>query len=111
LKAAVYCSSAEVSEQVSDGSEIILYSASSQAPKSISLHRREQKGKNFISSDCFSGGSLTIFLQIGHLCFIIRYCFTFFEPKLKYVLASRFSNSKEIGRPNVKKSSAATNDD
>jgi len=89
LKAAIYRSSAEVSEQVSDGLEIILYSASSQAPKSISLHRREQKGKNFASSDCFSGGSLTIFLQIGHLCFIIRYCSTFFEPKLKYVLVGR----------------------
>jgi len=33
-------------------SEITLYLASSQAPKSISLHRREQKGKNFASSDC-----------------------------------------------------------
>jgi hypothetical protein len=46
----------EVSDDPSDScdSELdaILYSASSQAPKSMSLHRWEQKGKNFASSDC-----------------------------------------------------------
>jgi hypothetical protein len=58
LKAAVYCFSEKVGE-VSDGPpdscnsglDSILYSPSSQAPKSISLHRREQKGKNLASSD------------------------------------------------------------
>jgi len=73
LNIAVYRSSAEVSEEVSGCSGIILYLASSQAPKSISLHRCEQKGKNFASAGCFLGDTLTIFLQIGHLCFITQY--------------------------------------
>jgi len=64
-----YCSSVEVSE----GLEITLYLASSQAPKSISLHRCEQKGKNFASSGCFLVGILIILLQIGHLCFMLKY--------------------------------------
>ena len=34
------------------GSETILYLASNQAPKSISLHRCEQKGKNFVFGGC-----------------------------------------------------------
>jgi hypothetical protein len=73
LDIVIYRSSEEVSEGVSDGFETILYLLSSQAPKSINLHRCEQKGKNFASSDCFLGDTLTIFLQIGHLCFILRY--------------------------------------
>jgi hypothetical protein len=72
LNIAAYRSSAGVSEEVSEGLEITLYLASSQAPKSISLHRREQKGKNFSPSGCFLGDALTIFLQIGHLCFILE---------------------------------------
>lgn len=47
--------------------EVILYSASSHAPKSISLQRSEQKGKYFVRSDRVSGGTLTVFLQTGHL--------------------------------------------
>ena len=47
--------------------EVVLYSASSHAPKSISLQRSEQKGKYFVRSDRVSGGTLTVFLQIGHL--------------------------------------------
>ncbi len=73
LNIAVYHSTVEVSEEVSDGSEITLYLASSQAPKSISLHRREQKGKNFTSLDCLLVDALTVFLQVGHLCFIMGY--------------------------------------
>jgi len=34
------------------GSETILYLASNQAPKSISLQRREQKGKNSVFGFC-----------------------------------------------------------
>jgi len=71
----------EVFEGVSDGSEITLYLASSQAPKSISLHRREQKGKNFASSDCLLVDALTIFLQIGHLCFINGILIYFFRAE------------------------------
>jgi hypothetical protein len=41
------------------GSQIILYSASSHAPKSSSLHRREQNGKNFASSGRSCGNNLT----------------------------------------------------
>ena len=73
LNIVIYRSSAEVSGGVSEGFETILYLSSSQAPKSINLHRCEQKGKNFASSDCFLSDTLTIFLQIGHLCFILRY--------------------------------------
>ena len=59
LNAAVYCLSEGLSEEVSDGSpdscesglETILYLESSQAPKSISLHRLEQKGKNVACLD------------------------------------------------------------
>jgi len=48
-----------LSEEVSDGStdscvsglETILYLESSQAPKSISLHRLEQKGRNVACLD------------------------------------------------------------
>ncbi len=47
--------------------EVILYSASSHVPKSISLQRSEQKGKYFARSDCVPGGTLTVFLQIGHV--------------------------------------------
>ena len=66
-KIAVYCVLKEADDKsdeplVSSGSgpDIILYSASSQAPKSISLHRREQKGKNFASSDSFLNDVLTV---------------------------------------------------
>ncbi len=60
INAVVYGLSESVSGKVSDGSpdscgsslEIILYLASSQAPKSISLHRLEQKGKNVACLDC-----------------------------------------------------------
>jgi len=67
----IYRSSTEVSEAVPEGFETILYLSSSQAPKSINLHRCEQKGRNSTSSDCFLGDTSTIFLQIGHLCFIL----------------------------------------
>lgn len=66
LKTVVYCLSEDGGE-VSDsppvscgsGPETILYSAFSQAPKSISLHRREQKGKNLASSVFFLNDALT----------------------------------------------------
>jgi len=51
-------------------SELILYSPSNQAPRSRSLQRCEQKGKN---SACLGGsrdGASTGLPQIGHLCFI-----------------------------------------
>ena len=58
LKAVVYCLPGEMSlvsdgppDSCDSGPDTILYSASSHAPKSINLHRREQKGKNFASSD------------------------------------------------------------
>jgi len=67
MKAAVYCSSEKVDE-VSDsppdscdsGPDIILYSVSSQAPKSINLHRREQNGRNLASSDFSLNDALTL---------------------------------------------------
>lgn len=73
LNIVIYRSSARILGKTSDGFETISYLPSSQAPKSINLHRCEQKGKNFAPSDCFLGDTLTIFLQIGHLCFILRY--------------------------------------
>jgi len=60
LKAVVYYLSEDVGvdevpygppDSCDSGLDSILYSASSQAPKSTSLHRREQKGKNLASSD------------------------------------------------------------
>jgi len=66
-KAAVYYLSGEMSlvsddppDSSDSGLDSILYSASSHAPKSINLHRREQKGKNFASSDFSLDGTLTI---------------------------------------------------
>ena len=53
------------------GSEIILYSALSQAPRSTNLHLSEQKGKNFGSPDWSLIDALTIFRHIGHLCWFI----------------------------------------
>jgi hypothetical protein len=65
-KIVVYCMSkgeGDVSDDPPDscdsGLDTILYSASSQALKSMSLHRREQKGKNPASSDFFVNGTLT----------------------------------------------------
>jgi len=55
------------------GVEIILYLASSQAPKSMNLHLREQKGKNFTFSDCSGGDRLTILRQTGHLLFLLMF--------------------------------------
>jgi hypothetical protein len=60
LSSIVYRLSKGLSEKVSDdsldscrcGLEINVYSASSQAPRSISLHRLEQKGKNVACLDC-----------------------------------------------------------
>jgi hypothetical protein len=60
MNVVIYRLSEDPSDEVSDGSpdfcdcrlETTLYLVSSHAPKSISLHRREQKGKNFASSDC-----------------------------------------------------------
>ena len=95
LNIAIYRSSVEVPEEVLDSSEVTLYLASSQAPKSISLHRCEQKGKNFASLDCFLGDILTVFLQVGHLCFIREYLSTLFEPQIKYIFAGHFFNSKK----------------
>ena len=66
LRIAIYCFLEGVSEFVSGDLKISLYSVSSQAPKSISLHRREQKGKYFELPE----GALTGLPQIGHLCFI-----------------------------------------
>jgi len=74
----IYCFlwwvSVDVSDDWADSSdwnlETILYLASSQAPKSMSLHRSEQKGKNFACCDCSRDDILRILLQIGHLCFI-----------------------------------------
>ena len=80
----IYCLSTRASEEVSDGpgsfcdfnSEIILYLASSQAPKSISLHRCEQNGEYFTPSDGSGTESSTVFLQIGHLYFMAEHrCF------------------------------------
>lgn len=73
LKIVPYGAGAESSVEESESFDTILYLLSSQAPKSINLHLCEQKGKKFASSDCFSGGILTIFLQIGQMCFIPRY--------------------------------------
>jgi hypothetical protein len=65
-KSLVYCLSeeaGEVSDDPADSreseSETILYLASSQEPRSMSLHRREQKGKNSASSDCSLIDALT----------------------------------------------------
>jgi len=60
INAVLYSLSELVSGEVSNGSPdscesglgTILYLASRQAPKSISLHRLEQKGKNVACSDC-----------------------------------------------------------
>jgi len=60
INAVLYGLSELVSGKVSDGSPdscesalvTILYLESSQAPKSISLHLLEQKGKNVACSDC-----------------------------------------------------------
>ena len=60
INVVLYGLSESVSGKVSDGSpdscesglDTILYLASSQVPKSISLHRLEQKGKNVACSDC-----------------------------------------------------------
>ena len=60
INTVVYGLSESVSGKVSDGSrdscesalETILYLESSQAPKSISLHRLEQKGKNVACLHC-----------------------------------------------------------
>lgn len=65
--AAAYCLSGNMGV-LSDGPpdscgsepDTILYSASSHPLKSISLHRREQKGKNFASSDFSLDDTLTI---------------------------------------------------
>ena len=58
-----------VSDDPSDSSDsglgTILYSVSSHAPRSTSLHRREQKGKNFASSD----------LSVGDTLILITYAF------------------------------------
>jgi hypothetical protein len=77
LKATVYCLSGDLgvmsvcpSDSCDREPDMILYSASSHAPKSIYLHRREQKGRNFASSDFSVDDTLTILLQIGHLFFI-----------------------------------------
>ncbi len=56
----VYCSSEGTSDEVSDelsescdsNLETNLYSESSHAPKSINLHRLEQKGKNMACFEC-----------------------------------------------------------
>ncbi len=67
LKAAIYSLSGDMGVLSDDSSgscgrdsDTILYSASSHAPKSINLHRREQKGKNFASSDFSLDNALTI---------------------------------------------------
>jgi hypothetical protein len=66
LKTVAYCLSEDVVEvsgsppgSCGSSLETILYSAFSQAPKSISLQRREQKGKNLASSDFFLNDALT----------------------------------------------------
>jgi len=53
-------------------SETILYSASSQAPKSINLHRFEQKGKNFPALASCMSGALMILWHTGHLRFMAK---------------------------------------
>jgi len=61
-------------------SELILYSPSSQTPRSRSLQRCEQKGKN---STCLGGsrdGASTGLPQIGHPCFIARFGSGSFTP-------------------------------
>lgn len=61
-------------------SELILYSPSSQTPRSRSLQRCEQKGKN---STCLGGsrdGASTGLPQIGHLCCIARFGSGSFTP-------------------------------
>jgi len=51
-------------------SETTLYLPSSQSPKSISLHRCEQKGKKGVFSAFSLDDILMSLLQIGHLRFI-----------------------------------------
>ena len=68
----IYGLSVRVSEEFSFNSEVTLYLVSSQAPKSISLQRLEQKGKNLVSLNFFPDDTSIIFLQIGHLYFITR---------------------------------------
>lgn len=63
----IYCVS-EGKDEVSDGPpdscdsglDTILYSASSHAPRSMSLHRREQNGKNFAFSDWVLNDASTV---------------------------------------------------
>lgn len=61
----VYCSA------LSSVFEKTLYFPSNQAPKSISLHRSQQKGKKFVFFDCSLSGRGTAFLQIGQKYFIL----------------------------------------
>ena len=84
LNLAAYCLSGAVSDEVSDGLEITLYSASSQAPKSINLHRCEQKGKNSAFWGCSAAETLTTLRQIGHLCFMFREALYFHMPVLNH---------------------------
>lgn len=50
-----------VVSEIDSSSEAILYSSSTQAPRSISLHLSEQKGRNGLSSYSFC------LPQVGHL--------------------------------------------
>jgi len=62
----------------------ILYSASSQSPRSINLHRREQNGKKPALAWDLAGSRrdiLSILWQIGHLGFITIYKYKRFCPK------------------------------
>jgi hypothetical protein len=66
-KAAVYCLPGGMSlvsvyppDSSDSGLDAILYSVSSHAPKSMSLHCRQQKGKNFASSEFSLEDILTI---------------------------------------------------
>ena len=52
----------------------IVYFASSQIPRSISLHRWEQNGKNRPASHSFRDGLSTGLSQAGHLRFMARFC-------------------------------------
>jgi len=70
------------SKDWSGSSEITLYSASSHVPRSRSLQRREQKGKNLTLWEFFSRSGLMGLWQIGHLCFILRYQSSFFVVRV-----------------------------
>lgn len=61
-------------------SKLILYSPSNQAPRSRSLQRCEQKGKNSACLGCPRDGVLTGLPQVGHLCFIARFGSAFLTP-------------------------------